>query len=237
MDMAWHAQRDWPILESGLAGRLRRDCMEDWTRFIHHPFVKGLASGTLPPETFQRFLIQDYLYLIQYTRACALSVHKSTTVADMREAAALVSGILDTELPLHVGYCKGWGIDEDMLRKAPESLQLMAYSRFILDRAQTGDLLDLLVTLAPCMVGYGEIGARLHADPATRREGNPYWSWIALYGGDEFTTLVEDGIRRLDRIGQQYGADARYPMLKAEFSTATRLEAAFWDAGSEFPLS
>ena len=229
--MTWHAQRDWPLLESGLAGRLRRDCMEEWGRFIHHPFVRGLADGTLPPEEFQRFLIQDYLYLIQYTRACALSVHKSTTVDDMRAAAALVSGILDTELPLHVGYCKGWGIDEDMLRGAPESLELLAYSRFILDRAQTGDLLDLLVTLAPCMIGYGEIGARLHADPATVRDGNPYWSWIALYGGQEFTDLVEGGIHRLNTVGAQYGAEARYPMLRAEFNTAVRLEAAFWDAG------
>ncbi|PYD51495.1 thiaminase II [Komagataeibacter saccharivorans] len=224
----WQAERDWPLLTRGLAGRLRQDCMPRWLDFVSHPFVQGMGAGTVSPDAFRNFLIQDYLYLIQYVRACALAVHKADSVAGMRHAAQLLSGILDTELSMHVAYCRGWGIEEADLEGAEESLELLAYSRFILDRAQTGDLLDLLVTMAPCLIGYAEVGARLHADPATRREGNPYWSWIALYGGDEYTALVEDGISRLEQVGAVYGAQMRYPALRREFETSVRLETAFW---------
>ncbi|WP_182356820.1 TenA family protein [Komagataeibacter europaeus] len=224
----WHAERDWPLLTQGLAGRLRQDCMKQWLDFVEHPFVHGVANGTLAEGAFRNFLIQDYLYLIQYARACALLVHKSDTLAAMRHAAGLLSGILDTELSMHVGYCRQWGIGESALEQAEESIELLAYSRFILDRAQTGDMLDLLVTLAPCLIGYAEVGARLHASPRTLREGNPYWSWIALYGGGDYTALVEDGIRRLDEVGAACGAQARYPSLLREFTTAVRLETVFW---------
>ncbi|MBB2201256.1 thiaminase II [Gluconacetobacter tumulisoli] len=234
--MTWTAERHWPVLAQGLAGRLRRDSAGDWDRFIHHPFVRSLADGTLPEEEFRRFLVQDYLYLIQYARAYALAIYKGATLEDMRSASAIVTGLLDTELALHIAYCASWGLTEADMQGQPESLELLAYTRFILDRAQTGDLLDLIVTLAPCLIGYGEIGARLHADPATRREGNPYWPWIALYSGEKFTGFVEAGIRTLDTLGARYGADARYPMLLSEFRTSVRLEAAFWLAGQSGPL-
>ena len=228
MTWEWVAEQDWPLLTTGLAGRLRRDCMPQWLEFVRHPFVHGVADGSLPVDAFRNFLIQDYLYLIQYARACALAVHKADGVAGMRQAVRLLSGLLETELSMHVGYCREWGIGEDALEQAEESLELLAYSRFILDRAQTGDLLDLLVTMAPCLIGYAEVGARLHASPDTHRQGNPYWSWINLYGGDAYTLLVEDGIRRLDQVGAAYGAEARYPTLLREFTTAVRLETAFW---------
>ncbi|KAB8123451.1 thiaminase II [Komagataeibacter medellinensis] len=228
MTREWIAEQDWPLLTTGLAGRLRRDCMPQWMAFVRHPFVDGVADGTLSTDAFRNFLIQDYLYLIQYARACALAVYKADGITGMRAAVGLLSGLLETELSLHVGYCREWEIEESALEKAEESLELLAYSRFILDRAQTGDLLDLLVTMAPCLIGYAEVGARLHASPRTRREGNPYWSWISLYGGSDYTALVEEGIRRLDEVGATCGADARYPTLLREFTTAVRLETAFW---------
>ena len=63
----------------------------------------------------------------------------------------------------------------------------MAYTRFVLERGLAGDLLDLQVALAPCLVGYGESGERLLADPATRRDGNPYDEWIAAYTSEELS--------------------------------------------------
>jgi len=87
-------------------------------------------------------------------------------------------------MPLHVAYCAGWGLNEEQMAAAPEALETMAYTRFVLQRGLAGDLLDLQVALAPCLVGYGESGERLLADPTTRRDGNPYGghaierSWI-----------------------------------------------------------
>jgi thiaminase (transcriptional activator TenA) len=43
-----------------------------------------LADGSLPKAAFRHYLIQDYLFLIEFARAYALSVYKSPKLADMR---------------------------------------------------------------------------------------------------------------------------------------------------------
>ena len=51
----------------------------------------------------------------------------------------------------------------------PEKTQTIAYTCFVLEAGNAGDLLDLYVALVPCMIGYGEIGARLGGDQRGRK--------------------------------------------------------------------
>ena len=218
-------------LDQGLFGRLRRDAGAVWDGYVAHPFVAALGAGTLPQPAFRHFLVQDYLFLIHFARAHALAGFKATRLADIRAAAAAVSTIVDVEMPLHVAYCAGWGLTEAAMAEAPEALETMAYTRFVLERGLAGDLLDLQVALAPCLVGYGESGELLLADPATRRDGNPYAEWIAAYTSEGYRGAVCQAVATLDRLGEASGAAARYPQLLATFVAATRLETAFWDMG------
>lgn len=218
-------------LDHGLFGRLRRDAGTAWTSYVAHDFVLALGRGTLPEPAFRHFLVQDYLFLIQFARAHALAGFKATALADIRAAAAAVSAIVDVEMPLHVGYCAGWGLDEPGMAATPEALETTAYTRFVLERGLAGDLLDLQVALAPCLVGYGESGELLLADPETRLDGNPYREWITAYTNEPYRALVRDSIVTLDRLGHERGAEARYKQLLTTFIAATKLEAAFWDMG------
>lgn len=68
-----------------------------------------------------------------------------------------MKAIVDVELGLHVGFCQEWGISEQELAELPEARATLAYTRYVLDTGNRGDLLDLHVALAPCLVGYGEI--------------------------------------------------------------------------------
>ncbi len=224
-----------PSLRSGLFGRLREGAASEWDAYVGHPFVRGIADGTLDPGHFRRFLVQDYLYLLQYARVCALAVYKSDSVHDMRSAAATVSGLLDTELSMHLAYCRGWSLDEDALQAEPASIELLAYTGFMLDRAQAGDLLDLMAVLAACLVGYAEVGIRLGADPATRRVGNPYHSWIEMYSGDTYVGLAEAGIVRLNAMAEARGGERRFAALLRDFRTTVRLEASFWSGAMTDP--
>jgi thiaminase/transcriptional activator TenA len=112
-----------------------------------------------------------------------------------------VTNIVDIEMPLHVAYCRDWGLDEAQMAAEPEAMETVAYTRFVLDCGLSGDRLDLETALAPCVVGYAEAVARLLADPATVREGNPYDAWMAAYSGAEYHAAVTAAIARLDRIG------------------------------------
>lgn len=214
-----------------LFGRLCEAAADDWQAYCHHRFVAGIADGSLPEAAFRHYLIQDYLFLIQFARAYALAAYKADDLGDMRAGAAALSAIVDTEMRLHVDYCAGWGLDEAEMAGAPEALETVAYTRFVLDCGNAGDLLDLLVVLSPCVVGYGEIGRRLAADPKTRRNGNRYESWIAMYAGDEYQTVAEDAVAQLDRVARRRGGRDRLPRLQALFRQAVRLEIGFWEMG------
>jgi thiaminase/transcriptional activator TenA len=218
-------------LDKGLFGRLRQDAAEHWRNYARHPFVRALGDGTLPRAAFRRYLTQDYLFLIQFARAYALAGYKSTSLTDLRAAAAGLGAIVDVEMKLHVAYCAEWGLTEADIAAEPEAMETIAYTRFVLDRGLAGDLLDLHVALAPCVLGYAEIGEQLSGPAVT--PDHPYAAWIAAYAGDEYRGVAIAAMDTLDRLYAQRGSEARYQDLIATFAAATRLETAFWQMGWE----
>lgn len=224
------------VEESGLAGRLIRAGQSDWTAFTEHAFVQGLQDGTLPTAAFRHYLVQDYLFLIHFSRAWALAAFKTDDVTEIRACTATVHALINDEISLHVRYCADFGLDEDQLTTAPEDAANSAYTRFVLERGHAGDLLDLLVALAPCVIGYGEIGRRLETDPATVKADNPYSDWIETYAGEDYQAVNRGAIEQLERVARARVGDAawtspRWPSLVSTFAQATRLEVGFWDMG------
>lgn len=78
----------------------REDVQPAWHEYTHHEFTKRMGDGTLPPETFKYYMIQDYLYLvgrrlkhstvgetdhaqIHFARANALAGYKAKTLDDI----------------------------------------------------------------------------------------------------------------------------------------------------------
>ena len=205
---------------------------DEWHAYTHHPFVEGLRGGTLPREAFVRYLMQDYIFLVHFSRAWALAVTKAETLDEMRSCAATVHALLDEEMRLHVETCAAEGISEAELFATREAPQNIAYTRYVLDAGHSGDFLDLMAALAPCVLGYGEIGARLGAGGP----GTPYGDWIATYAGSDYQStcravgaLIDAAVAR--RLGPTPADSPRWPHLCARFRTATRLEIDFWGMG------
>lgn len=216
--------------ESFFAG-LKAERIEDWRAYIEHDFVRGIGDGTLPEPCFRRYLVQDYLFLIQFARAFALAAFKSETLADMRAATATLNAILDVELGLHVKFSAGWGLSEADLANAAEEPAMTSYTHYVLDKGMAGDLLDLHVALAPCIVGYAEIGRALAQQARITVAGNRYAEWIATYAGESYAAVANAEIAYLDRLAASRATAARFSALAASFRQATRLEARFWDMG------
>ena len=216
---------------NSLFAQLKSACAAEWTAYTRHDFTRQLGAGTLPEAAFRHYLQQDYLFLIHFARAYALAGYKAETLADLQAASATLSALVDTEMSLHVAYCRGWGLTEAQMEAEPEDHATVAYTRFVLERGMAGDLLDLQVALAPCVIGYAEIGRWLAEDPATVRDGNPYADWIDMYAGDDYQTVAADAEAALDRIMARRGGPGRLPALTEVFRASTRLEAAFWQMG------
>lgn len=204
-----------------------------WNQYTRHAFVEGLRDGTLPQDAFLHYLKQDYVFLVHFSRAWALAVTKAETLDEMKLAAGTLDALVNHEMQLHVQTCAALGISEQDLFATTESAGNLAYTRYVLDAGHSGDFLDLLAALAPCVLGYGEIGARLIQEKAA---DTPYAEWIATYGGLEYQEACQAVGQLLDAaVAHRLGAAAqslpRWQRLQDRFTTATRLEVGFWDMG------
>jgi len=212
--------------------RLRDAAGTVWQDYTHHAFVEALREGTLPRASFLGYLVQDYIFLIHFGRAWALAVTKAETPEEMRACAATVDALVNRELRLHVRTCAEAGLSEADLFAAEEHPANLAYTRYVLDSGHSGDFLDLLAALAPCVMGYGEIGARL----GPVEGAHPYADWINTYAGADYQQVCVDAGVLLDaamqrRLGERPQDTPRWSALTHRFRTATRLEVGFWQMG------
>lgn len=214
-----------------LFGKLRSACANEWDAYCNHEFVRRLGDATLPEQNFRHYLEQDYLFLIQFSRAWGLAVYKAESLKDMRAAATTLNSILTDEIALHIKYCAKWGLKEEEMQQIKEGRENMAYTRYVLDRGLAGDVLDLFVALAPCTIGYGVIGMKLATDTATQSGSHPYKEWIDAYAGEEYQKVAKEAVSHLDELAISRMGPGRFQSLVTNFRQATTLEIGFWDMG------
>ncbi|KAF8129249.1 Phosphomethylpyrimidine kinase-domain-containing protein [Boletus edulis] len=172
-----------------------------WKSYVQHDFVVQLGKGTLDRASFIHFIKHDYHYLKYYSRAYALLATKSHDFAPISSAAKVMQHIAD-EKTMHVSYCAQFGITLEELETTPESPATMAYGAFLIDVGLQGDTTKLLVALAACLLGYGEVGLWLEKEAAkpdawVKREGNPYREWMEDYAGEAYQGAVSVGLGAL----------------------------------------
>lgn len=207
----------------------RPDVQKVWQRFTYHEFVEGMGHGTLPLDRFKEYLVQDYLYLVQFARCNSLASYKAKTMDSIAASARIVLHI-QREMALHLDYCASFGLSKEEIEAHSETIACTAYSRYILDVGQSEDWLALQMALAPCLIGYGAIARRLHSEEGTLRKGNQYWKWIENYVADDYTEAVVLGSELLEQHVQNV-SPSRMEELIQIFIRATDLEIRFWDMG------
>jgi thiaminase/transcriptional activator TenA len=213
--------------------RWRAAAGADWGAYVDHAFVQAMGRGDLPAANFLHYLRQDYVFLIHFSRAWALAAAKAEDMDELRAAIAAAHALVHEEMPLHVRLCAAKGIDAAALAATEEAPACMAYTRYVLEAGYSGDFLDLMAALAPCVMGYGEIGARLGAGTVPAGDCG---DWIATYAGEGYQALCRDVGALIDgalarRLGPGWAESPRAERLARRFREATRLEAGFWDMG------
>ena len=210
--------------------RLKAAAAADWQNYVDHDFVRQLGGGTLPQEAFRTYLVQDYLFLIQFARAYALATYKSRKLVDIQRAQAGLAAILG-EMNLHVRLCDRWGLSQQDIEAATEHKATIAYTRFVLNCGAAGDLLDLHVALAPCVIGYAEIGRNLAPNGLQGLAYHPYGEWISEYAGEHYQRVATAARLHLDDLADRAMTERRFNELAALFGKASQLEADFWKMG------
>jgi thiaminase (transcriptional activator TenA) len=207
--------------------KLRELAAPLWEAQYQHPFVRGIADGSLDSDRFRRYLRQDYVYLRDYARAFSIAAARAPTLDLMRRLAGITFATLTTEMDLHRAYCARWGISEQQLESEAAGPTTRAYADYLLKTAALGDFAELIGALLPCLWGYQELACRLSAE--VQVPNNPYAEWIGMYSSEDYAELAAFGRATCEHAAAGTSDDGRDRIIHA-FVTSSRHELEFWDA-------
>lgn len=91
------------------------------------------------------------------------------------------------EKELHIQYCEDQGVSLEQLENAEEDVTTIAYTRFLLDVANTvASPLAITVATAPCFIGFARAGSYLAEEERKVGRKNQYTSWVHQYASAEY---------------------------------------------------
>jgi thiaminase/transcriptional activator TenA len=197
-----------------------------YRRTLDHPYLKGLADGTLPRSRFEFYLLQDSHYLRAFGQALSVIASK----APREEWAITLSRhsveALEVERKLHESLLGGFGISRERMKTAEVAPSNYAYTSHLLAIAHRGTFAEGLAAVLPCYWVYWEVGKELKKAGSK----NPsYQRWIDEYSDPAYGKVVQQVLSMMNdeaaRISQ-----AEKDRAVRWFVLSARYEYLFWDA-------
>ncbi|MFP6595537.1 MAG: hypothetical protein VB860_11320 [Dehalococcoidia bacterium] len=129
-----------------------------------------MGDGTLSLDRFRFFMQQDYLFLIDYSRAIAIACAKSPDLDSMGHWVKLLDKTLNSEMALHRSFCVDFGITEEELAATQPSPATISYTKHLVDTAYSEGIAGIAAAMLPCQWGYDDAAQHLAAN-LTAQEG------------------------------------------------------------------
>ena len=212
---------------------LFNDAKELWDASMEKDFLLQMAHGTLPPERFRNYMLQDYLYLQGYLKVIELTKAQ----AKCPEQIAFLDGMLqdarEEMLKVHVPNMKQLGITEEDMHTAVLNDVSRAYLEYMQTQVTEGTLLLGLVVLLNCSWEYAYLAKMMlkcYPDDIMR---SPYRSWFFAYGSETYEksnqAMIDfvDGIAGEPNIGL---SNKETKELCRVFKECSSYEDRLWDA-------
>jgi thiaminase (transcriptional activator TenA) len=185
-----------------------------------HPFLTGLADGSLPLAAFRTYIAQDSLYLADYARVLAIAAARAPDAAARLEFSDGAKVAVQVEEALHQSFFGQFGVSQ-----AEPSPTCLGYTAYLSQLAATRSYEELVAGILPCFWIYWEVGCDLKPRAATP---NPYQAWIDTYAAPEFGAATAR-VRAIVDAAAAANPGA-VPAMARAFLQASRYEWMFWDA-------
>src|SRR5215471_18155804 len=124
------------------------------------PFNTELTAGVLSRERFQGYIVQDALYLAQYSRILAIAGARGPDAETLRAFGACALEAVAVEQALHERYLTEFGVDPARVDAEP-SPDCLGYTSFLLAAAYHEPWEVLVAALLPCFWIYWDVGSRI----------------------------------------------------------------------------
>jgi thiaminase len=190
-----------------------------WAAMAGHPFVLGLADGTLPESALQAWVQQDRVFVMEERRVvAALRAHGLPSRLDGQLAD------LDRSLVLEADAFTRTAAEHGVAPEVEPWPVCLGYTSYLLCAAYDGALEGLTALYAAeraYLDTWTAVAALSPADSA-------YHAWIQNWSGAAFRAFVSALGRDLDELAGA-PSPALAERLGVRFTRAARFELAFWE--------
>ncbi|WP_288418747.1 thiaminase II [uncultured Acinetobacter sp.] len=197
-----------------------------YEQILNLPFNQELVAGTLAPEAFCHYVIQDAHYLLAYGRALAVAAAKAYDADDVMQFSEAAKIAIVVERSLHNDFMTAFNVSKETFESTPLTLACHHYTSFLTATAWSESYPVVLAALLPCFWIYAEVGRAIVSQSVPN---NPYQAWIDTYAGEEFHTAVRNVIATVDKVAARCDADTLEKM-HAAYTMGAKLEWLFWDS-------
>jgi thiaminase/transcriptional activator TenA len=190
-----------------------------WAAMAGHPFVLGLADGTLSDSALGAWVQQDRIFVVEERRvAAALRAHGLPSRLDDLLAD------LDRSLVLEADAFTRTAAEHDVAADAEPWPVCLGYTSYLLCAADDGALEGLTALYAAERAYLDTWTAVAKLSPAD----SAYHPWIQTWSGEPFRAFVSALGRDLDELAGA-PSPALTERLGVVFTGAARFELAFWE--------
>lgn len=208
------------------SAQLRRRAKQIWQAIDRHPFLRELHAGTLPMDRFTYFILQDYVYLLDFAQVLCQGGAKSPDLETLELFCRHALGGVEVERSFHANFGTSLGLSRKQLDTVTKGPITQAYIDHLQSVARGGTLGELVAAVLPCYWIYGEVGRRLYR--SRPRKPKIYRQWIEIYASEAFWQPVREQIQLMDRLGAAASSGEK-KLMAAHFVLSSRYEFMFWE--------
>ena len=207
-----------------LTSKLKVKYSDLWESMTHHRFVSQMADGSLSPEIFKTYLLQDYVFVNDLVPLAAQGIAKAPNLDAASIFNGFLVGVLDPENDLFMRFFDELGATKEDYSSAKASPTTQAFGDFLVRTSLEGTFDEIALVLYVTEGTYLDWGTRLIEEGADPNNA-VYREWIDLHGPAVLGSLVswlESYINNHSQITEE-----RADYL---FHTALRYEFLFWES-------
>lgn len=206
-----------------------------WAAYYEHPFIKGIEDGTLDIRKFRFYIIQDYLYLIDYMRSFAIGVAKAKSPESLRIFSQYVKQITEVEMDIHRGFVGELNISKEEIDSTRQSYMNLSYTSYMLRVAYEEGEAEIIAAGLACAYSY-EVICRKIAENNPQAVNHPvYGAWVSGYVSEEYHKENEMLINALLTLTETYSEEKLSHLIDI-FVMCSRYELDFWNMSWKMEL-
>lgn len=189
-----------------------------------HPFNVELINNTLDYEKFKFYLQQDFLYLVDCTRALLIIAAKVDDIEIMSSLANVARGTFGVR-----EQCGKYFVDCDLSDNHKKSRSCSAFTDFFMRAAYHNSVAEALAASYTCFSIYQIVVSYMVGEITSKKiENHRYQGWIDIYNNTVMNSTIDEVTGVTNRLYAKVG-DCEKKMMREFFRRGLELEIVFWD--------